>query len=76
MIGLGKEMDMNLNEAMKALEQFALDNYEEGGHWVVETHEAADYQEFLDEAAGDEAKAKKLVREYWEFMNMRQAECY
>jgi hypothetical protein len=74
MFGLGKEMDMN--EAMKALEQFALDNYEEGGHWVVETHVAEDYQEFLDEAAGDMAKAKKLVREYWEFQNMLQRECY
>ena len=65
-----------MTEEMKALEQFALDNYEEGGHWVAETHEAADYQEFLDEAAGDLKKAKALVREYWEFMNMRQAECY
>jgi hypothetical protein len=61
---------------MKALEQFALDNYEEGGHWVVETHVADDYQEFLDEAVGDLEKAKTLVREYWEFMNERQAECY
>lgn len=65
-----------MNEAMKALEQFALDNYEEGGHWVVETHVAQDYQEYLDEACGNVAKAKKLVRSYWELMNSRQADCY
>lgn len=65
-----------MNEAMKALEQFALDNYEEGGHWVVETHVAEDYQEFLDKAGGNVAKAKKLVRKYWELMNSRQADCY
>lgn len=74
MIVLGKEIDMN--EAMKALEQFAMDNYEEGGHWVVETHVAEDYQEYLDEAGGNVAKAKKLVRSYWELMNSRQADCY
>ena len=64
-----------MNEAIQALEQFALDNYENGGHWVYETHGADDYQEILDEAVGDLAKAKALLRDYWEFMNERQREC-
>lgn len=64
-----------MNEAIEALKQFALDNYEDGGHWVYETHEDCHYQEFLDEAIGDLKKAKALAREYWEFMNERQREC-
>jgi hypothetical protein len=78
MIALGKEMDMemNLNEAQKILQQYALDNYEEGGHWVYETHEAADYQEYLDEAKGSIAKAKKLVRDHWKLMLEMESNCY
>ena len=64
-----------MNEAHNALEQFALAHYEAGGHWVVETHIAEDYQEYLDKAAGDIEKAKKLVREYWKLMNEMEANC-
>ena len=52
--------------AVATLRQFALDNYEAGGHWVYETHEDADLQEYIDEAAGDITKAKVLVRHLWE----------
>jgi len=65
-----------MNEEMKVLQQYALDNYEEGGHWVYETHEAREYQEYIDEAAGDIAKAKKLVREYWELMTEMESNCW
>lgn len=65
-----------MNEDMKVLEQFALDNYEEGGHWVYETHEACHYQEYLDEAAGDIEKAKQLVREYWELVTEMESNCW
>jgi len=64
-----------MNEAQKALEQFALENYEAGGHWVYETHEASCYQEYLDEAGGNIAKAKKLVRKQWEFMLEMESNC-
>lgn len=64
-----------MNE-IEILKQFALDNYEQGGHWVFETHEDCDYQEFLDEAAGDMAKAKKLVRENWEFQEEMKSNCF
>ena len=64
-----------MNEAQKALEQFALAHYEEGGHWVYETHIAEDYQEYLDEAAGDVEKAKTLVRAHWELMLEMEANC-
>ena len=67
---------MNLTEAQAILQQYALDNYEEGGHWVYETHEAAEYQEYLDEAGGNIAKAKKLVREYWELTLEMESNCW
>lgn len=64
-----------MNEAQKALEQYALDNYEAGGHWVYETHTAEVYQEYLDEAGGNIAKAKKLVRAHWKFMQEMESNC-
>lgn len=67
---------MNLSEDQKILQQYALDNYEEGGHWVYETHEAADYQGYLDEANGNIAKAKKLVREYWKLTLEMESNCW
>jgi len=57
------------------LENFALENYEAGGHWVYETHEAIDYQAWLDEANGDVEAAKGLIHQYWDLMNERQADC-
>lgn len=52
---------------IKTLEAYALANYEAGGHWVYETHNAADYQEILDGANGNVEAAKKALREYWEW---------
>jgi hypothetical protein len=74
MIVLGKEMSMN--ETYEALRQFALDNYEEGGHWIYETTDLHEYQEYLDEANGDIAKAKKLIREHWKLLLEMESNCY
>ena len=65
----------NKTDDQKALEQYALDNYEEGGHWVYETHGNRDYQDLLDEVGGDLNKAKEQMRAYWKRMNERQREC-
>lgn len=55
--------------AVATLRQYALDNYEAGGQWVYETHDAADYQKYLDKAAGDIAAAKRALRAYWELID-------
>jgi hypothetical protein len=54
--------------AVTTLRQYALDNYDAGGHWAYETHEDADFQEYLDEANGDMKAAKRALREYWKLI--------
>jgi hypothetical protein len=63
-----------MEEMIKELEQFALDHYEAGGHWVVETHSKEDYIEVLTKAK-TVAKAKKELKKYWKLINHRQADC-
>lgn len=62
-------------DAVKQLEAYALAHYEQGGHWVYETHDVADYVEYLERAQGDVAAAKQLVREYWELICDRERDC-
>ena len=59
----------------KALEAYALANYEQGGHWVYETHSEEDYLDLLKQANGDLETAKILVKREWEFTCMREREC-
>ena len=54
--------------AVATLRQYALDNYEAGGHWAYETHEDVDFQEYLDEANGNMEAAKRSLRAYWELI--------
>lgn len=54
-----------MESKIKALEAFALANYENGGHWVYETHESDDYQKRLDAVGGDLEKAKSELKKYW-----------
>jgi hypothetical protein len=61
---------------IKDLEQFALDNYEEGGHWVYETYDRNDYIVTLFKADGDVEAAKRHLRQYWELMNEQQKNCW
>jgi hypothetical protein len=58
----------------ETLEAYALDNYEAGGHWIVETFGPADYQAIVDAAGGNMAKAKTALKKEWLFMNMRESE--
>lgn len=62
-------------DAINALEQYALTNYEAGGHWVYECFDVADYMEYLEEAHGDAVKAKAKLKDYWELTNAMQREC-
>ena len=60
--------------SVEALKKFALDHYEEGGHWVFETFGTGDYEEVLRSfATVDEAKAD--LKAYWDLMAEREADC-
>lgn len=63
-----------MEEMIKELKQFALDHYEAGGHWVVETYSKEDYIDVLTKTK-TVVKAKKELKKYWKFINERQAEC-
>jgi len=57
-----------------ALEQYALDNYGSGGHWVYETFSDLDYAEVLRECGSLEV-AKRALKRDWELCLQREREC-
>lgn len=61
--------------SVQALKDYALANYEAGGHWVYETYDNADYLAIVHEAEGNVERAKELVKEAWEFICEREQEC-
>ena len=60
--------------AIKQLQDFANANYEEGGHWVYEAFDCADYQEVLTAHNGNIEQAKSQLQEYWKRMCMLERE--
>ena len=62
-------------ENVEELEQYALDNYEAGGHWVYETYSRAEYVDALECSAYDLDAAKKRIREHWELLVMQERDC-
>lgn len=60
-----------MKEPIKELGAYALEHYEDGGHWVYETYSYADYAMVLANANGDVEQAKKLLREDWEMSTER-----
>ena len=66
---------MKLKEPVAALEAYALKHYEEGGHWVYETHEVEDYIQFLADAHWDLEVAIQRMVSYWQLMNDQAREC-
>ena len=62
-------------DAINALEQYALDHYEEGGHWVAECYDTADYMQVLEDTRGDLNEAKRLIKQDWERTCAREREC-
>lgn len=66
----------------QALKQYALANYEQGGHWVFETRDHADYVELFERhhtgritEAQAYKKATTALRREWELTNELQSEC-
>ncbi len=70
---MSREIDIDKDTA--ALEAYALKHYEDGGHWVYETHGRADYEEYLAEANWDLDVAIQRMVSYWELMEMQKREC-
>lgn len=60
--------------SVAALKQFALDHYEEGAHWVVETFGTGDYEQVLRAHSSLDA-AKQDLKDYWELMVARELDC-
>ena len=59
---------------MQTLKQYALDNYEAGGHWVFETYSDDEYAQVLAKCPTLE-EAKAAIKETWEFCVEQQQEC-
>lgn len=58
----------------ETLKAYAMQHYEAGAHWIVETYGDTDYQAVLDEAGGNMAKAKAALKKAWRFLVEQQAE--
>lgn len=56
------------------LKRYALDNYDLGGHWVVECWDTVDYQQVLYRCKNDLEEAKLELRAYWKLVNEQKAE--
>lgn len=53
---------------VQQLKDYALENYESGGHWIYESFDESDYEEFLTEGQGDLAKTKQLLEDHWAYL--------
>lgn len=63
---------MNTAELVKALQDFALEHYDAGGHWIYECWVDPDYLEVLYKCKGDLEEAKLAVRSAWELICSRE----
>ena len=61
--------------AVKYLEQYALSNYDAGGHWIVETYTEEDYEAVLAAAGNDLNAAQTLLRDRWQLICEQEQNC-
>lgn len=64
----------NLRESAKTLEAYAMENYEAGGHWVVETFSEQEYDQYMKDAGGSLTKAKRALKKFWKMTEERSNE--
>ncbi len=62
-------------DLVKELEKFAVAHYEQGGHWIVERWESADYQALLRENSNDVELAQAALKREWELTNEQERNC-
>lgn len=60
--------------AIKQLQDFALANYEDGGHWVYETFDCADYQQVLEDNKFNIEMCEAQLRHHWEHFEKLEQE--
>jgi hypothetical protein len=60
--------------AILELQDYAHAHYEQGGDWVYECFDTADYQEVLDYYRGDMSQAKDALKSRWEQMHQMEQE--
>jgi hypothetical protein len=60
---------------IETLKKFALDNYEAGGHWIVETYSDADYEGVLRNSKTITA-AKKELQKCWKLWEEQSSNCW
>jgi hypothetical protein len=48
----------------EALQEFALDHYEQGGHWVIDVFTKEDYDWYLNRATSM-SEAREELQKYW-----------
>jgi hypothetical protein len=60
---------------IQQLIKYANDNYEAGGHWLVECWGCAEYNEVLEKAGGNLEVAKDALKREWEFTNEQAQNC-
>jgi hypothetical protein len=66
---------MDYTPDMKRLKQWALDNYESGGHWAYETMGAADYARFMRRANNDYAMALAALQDWVKMTLEQESDC-
>lgn len=49
--------------------------YDEGWHWVIETHALADYERLLADNANSPRRVRKYLRQYVKLMLERERDC-
>ena len=65
-------MTLTKTEKIQNLQEFALTNYENGGHWIVECWGVEDYEELLDEEGNSLVRARREMKRCWKMWNERQ----
>ena len=66
---------MNIKTHVATLEAYALKHYEDGGHWVYETHGSEDYEQYLAEANWDLNVAIQRMVSYWRLVDNKAKDC-
>lgn len=57
-----------MQDNIEQLKAYALANYENGGHWVIETFDDQRYIETLSKTNNDVEAAKAKLRAYWQLL--------
>jgi hypothetical protein len=64
-----------IDNSIAVLKAYALEHYDDGGHWIYECYDKGDYVNRLEESNFDVEKAKTLIHKEWELLEMQKREC-